>query len=226
MLDSSFVLDAAKLQNSVIKDEEMILQLKQFRGFMMIYNCAIKEIKTKFEVLNEDLSIIRKRNPIEFIESRVKSPESILNKLKRKNLPYSLESIINNIYDIAGIRVVCGFIDDIYEVAEMLKIQDDIKILEIKDYIKKPKPNGYRSYHMIIEIPVFFANRKQFVKVEVQLRTIAMDFWASLEHQMRYKKNIKGLQEVADELKECADVIAQTDIKMQELNKKIASMNK
>ncbi len=210
-----------------ITDEDIILQLKQFKGFMMIYNCAIREVKTKFEVLNEDLSVLRKRNPIEFIESRVKSPESILKKLKRKKLPYSLGSIVDNINDIAGVRVICGFIDDIYEVAHMLEIQDDVTVLEVKDYIKNPKPNGYRSYHMIVEIPVFFASQKQLIKVEVQLRTIAMDFWASLEHQMRYKdrKKVSDVKQIVSELKECADVIAATDEKMQQINKRIASIN-
>ncbi|MDD5923198.1 MAG: GTP pyrophosphokinase family protein [Clostridia bacterium] len=208
-------------------EEEFFMQMKNLRGFMMIYRCAIREVKTKFEVLNEDLSVIRRRNPIQFIESRVKSPESILKKMKRKNLPYSIEAIVDNIDDIAGIRVVCGFIDDIYEVAHMLEIQDDITLIQVKDYIKNPKPNGYRSYHMIVEIPVFFANRKQNVRVEVQLRTIAMDFWASLEHQMRYKEHqkVKDAKEISLELKQCADIIAETDKKMQDINNKIAMIN-
>ncbi len=226
-MNKVFFHNTAFVATDNMTDEEIILQIKQFKGFMMIYNCAIREVKTKFEVLNEDLSVLRKRNPIEFIESRVKSPESILKKLKRKKLPYSLGSIVDNINDIAGVRVICGFIDDIYEVAHMLEIQDDVTVLEIKDYIKNPKPNGYRSYHMIVEIPVFFANRKQNIKVEVQLRTIAMDFWASLEHQMRYKerKKVDDIKQIAAELKECADIIAATDEKMQQINKRIASIN-
>ncbi len=227
-MDRDFLKEMANNKKGVhMTEEEFFMQMKNLRGFMMIYRCAIREVKTKFEVLNEDLSVIRKRNPIQFIESRVKSPDSILKKMKRKNLPYSIEAIVDNIDDIAGIRVVCGFIDDIYEVAHMLEIQDDITVIQVKDYIKNPKPNGYRSYHMIVEIPVFFANRKQNVRVEVQLRTIAMDFWASLEHQMRYKEHqkVKDAKEISLELKQCADIIAETDKKMQDINNKIAMIN-
>lgn len=227
-MDRDFLKEMANNKKGVhMTEEEFFMQMKNLRGFMMIYRCAIREVKTKFEVLNEDLSVIRRRNPIQFIESRVKSPESILKKMKRKNLPYSIEAIVDNIDDIAGIRVVCGFIDDIYEVAHMLEIQDDITLIQVKDYIKNPKPNGYRSYHMIVEIPVFFANRKQNVRVEVQLRTIAMDFWASLEHQMRYKEHqkVKDAKEISLELKQCADIIAETDKKMQDINNKIAMIN-
>ena len=161
--------------------------------FMSMYNSAIKEVRTKFEILNDDLSMDTDHNPIEMIKSRIKTPESILKKLKRKGLPYDIDAITQNIYDIAGVRVICSFVEDIYKVSEMISSQDDIKVIEIKDYIKNPKPNGYRSYHMIIEIPVFFAQCRRNMKVEVQLRTIAMDFWASLEHKMRYKKDVEGV---------------------------------
>lgn len=187
----------------------------------MMYNCAIKEVRTKFEVLNDELSATSNRNPIEMIKSRVKKPKSIINKLLRKGYPVSMASVMENLNDVAGVRVICSFINDIYKVASMLSAQDDIKVLEIKDYIEHPKENGYRSYHMIIEIPVFFSNVKQSIKVEVQLRTIAMDFWASLEHSMKYKKDIKNSEEIADELKKCADLISDTDFKMQEINNKI-----
>ncbi len=204
---------------------DMIRQhFRDFEEFMMIYGCAIREVRTKFEVLNDDLSVANKRNPIEMIKSRVKKPESILGKLKRRNLEFSMESIIDNIHDVAGVRVICSFLDDIYAIADMFTSQDDIRVIEVKDYIKNPKPNGYRSYHMIIEVPVFFANRKQNVKVEVQLRTIAMDFWASLEHKMRYKKDIgdiDGIENLEAELKACADSIAATDLRMQEINRAI-----
>lgn len=203
-------------------NEDVFQQFHNFKKYMMMYNCAIKEIRTKFEVLNDDLSVTYKRNPIEMIKTRIKSPESIIGKLKRKNLDLSMESILENINDVAGVRVICSFVSDIYAVSEMLVSQDDIRLLQVKDYIKNPKDNGYRSYHMIIEIPVFFANSKQFIKVEVQLRTIAMDFWASLEHKMKYKHNIENSEEIANELKKCADVIASTDIKMEEINKMIS----
>ena len=194
----------------------------EFRQFMTIYNSAIKEVRTKFEILNDDLSMDYDRNPIEMIKSRIKKPESIINKLDRKGLAHDLKTIETNIYDIAGVRVICSFVDDIYQVARMFVSQDDIKVVEVKDYIKNPKPNGYRSYHMIVEVPVFFASCRRNMKVEVQLRTIAMDFWASLEHKMRYKKDIEKAEDVALQLKECAEDIASIDFKMQSINKKIS----
>lgn len=188
---------------------------------MMMYNCAIKEVRTKFEVLNDDLATAHNRNPIEMIKSRIKKPESIFKKLLRKNYEVSMASILENINDVAGVRVICSFVDDIYEVAKMFISQDDVTLLSVKDYIKTPKENGYRSFHIIVSIPVFFANRKENIKVEVQFRTIAMDFWASLEHTMKYKKDIDDADSIMRELKECADVIASTDIRMQEINKKL-----
>ncbi len=208
-----------------IDEEEALQQLNGFSEFMMMYNCAIREVRTKFEVLNDDFSVDYKRNPIEMIKSRVKSPISILNKLRRKNFPVTVESILDNLNDVAGVRVICSFIDDIYMVAEMFSNQDDITVISVKDYIKNPKPNGYRSYHMIIEIPVFFSNRKQYMKVEVQLRTIAMDFWASLEHKMRYKKDIVGAEKIEQELKDCAEVIAHTDMRMQKINQALSELD-
>lgn len=198
-------------------------QAYQFQQVMMMYTCAIREVKTKLEVLNDELSVKNQRNPIEMIKSRVKKPKSIIEKLQRRGLEISLESVINNLDDVAGIRVICSFVDDIYEVADMLIRQDDIKVITIKDYIKNPKPNGYRSYHMIIEIPVFFSDRKKPMRVEVQIRTIAMDFWASLDHQLKYKKEFGDSEEIGLELKECADIIAQTDIKMLDIRKRIES---
>ena len=184
-----------------LSSAEVLTNLKNFQKVMMMYNCAIREVRTKFEVLNDELSTTDNRNPIEMIKSRVKKPESIVGKLMRRNLDISIETIMEEIHDVAGIRVICSFVDDIYKVAEMLSIQDDVTVLQVKDYIKNPKENGYRSYHMIIEIPVFFSSVKQSIKVEVQLRTIAMDFWASLEHSMKYKKNIENSEEIAEELK-------------------------
>ncbi len=193
-----------------------------FEKFMMMYSCAIKEVTTKFEVLNADFTVAYNRNPIEMIKSRVKKPKSIFEKLQRRDFPLSMDSILNNLNDVAGVRVICSFIDDIYDVAGRFASQDDITVVAIKDYIKNPKPSGYRSYHMIVEIPVFFADMKRDMRVEIQFRTIAMDFWASLEHKMKYKKDIPGSKLLEDELKECADIIAQTNIRMQNINSKLS----
>ncbi len=201
--------------------ESLIHVGRQFQQIMMMYTCAIREVRTKLEVLNDELSVRNQRNPIEMIKFRVKKPESIIEKLHRRNLPVSLESVVNNLDDVAGIRVICSFIDDIYEVADMLIRQDDVHVIAIKDYLKHPKSNGYRSYHMIIEVPVFFSDRKKPMRVEVQIRTIAMDFWASLDHQLKYKKELVDGTDISSELKDCADVIAQTDEKMLDIRKRI-----
>lgn len=214
------------LQNEDVPEDvgKIFQPWRQFKEFMMMYASAIKEIRTKFEILNDDLSVTYNRNPIEMIKSRIKTPESIVGKMRRRGLEISMNSLLYNIDDVAGVRVVCSFIDDIYEVANMLVSQDDVTLISVKDYIKNPKPNGYRSYHMIVEVPVYFANRRQNMKVEVQLRTIAMDFWASLEHSMKYKKNVKGSEQVVAQLKECADEISYIDRKMQNINYSISEM--
>lgn len=204
---------------------DFVNDTEQFQQIMMMYNCAIREVKTKLEVLNDELSIRNNRNPIEFIKSRIKKPQSIVDKLNRKNLEVSINSIIDNLNDVAGVRVVCSFIDDIYEVARMLTRQDDIKLIEVKDYIKNPKENGYRSLHLIVEIPVFFSDITLPLRVEVQIRTIAMDFWASLEHKLKYKHNIEEAEFIGAELKECSDIISKTDFKMQEIRDRIHKSN-
>ena len=197
-------------------------QARQFQQVMMMYTCAIREVKTKLEVLNDEFSVKNQRNPIEMIKSRVKRPMSILEKLQRRGFEVSLESMMKNLDDVAGIRIICSFVDDIYEVADMLVRQDDVTVIAVKDYIHNPKPNGYRSYHLIIEIPVFFSDSKKPLRVEVQIRTIAMDFWASLDHQLKYKKSLLDDNgEISEELRQCADVIAQTDQKMYEIRKRI-----
>lgn len=206
---------------STEKIDSLFQSARKFSDILMMYQCAIREVRTKFEILNDDLALHNHRNPIEMIKSRVKKPKSILEKLNRKGLELSVSSVLENLNDVAGIRVICSFVDDIYKVAEMFTRQDDVTLLQVKDYIKNPKPNGYRSYHMIVEIPVFFADRKQAVKVEVQLRTIAMDFWASLEHGMKYKKDMPEAEEVIAELKSCADIIAATDLRMQAISQHI-----
>lgn len=195
----------------------------QFQELMMRYNCAIREVRTKLEVLNDELSIRHQRNPIEFITSRIKKPLSIVEKLHRYGVPITLESVETYLNDVAGIRVICPFIDDIYDVADMLLKQDDITLIKSKDYIQNPKPNGYRSLHLIIEIPVFFSDQKKPMRVEVQIRTIAMDFWSSVDHQLKYKKDVENSEEISAELKACADVIAKTDLQMLEIKNKIYS---
>ena len=202
--------------------EVWVNQARQFQRAMMRYTCAIREVKTKLEVLNDELSVKNQRNPIEMIKSRVKKPVSIVEKLQRRGFEVSLDSMEKNLDDVAGIRIICSFVDDIYEVADMLVRQDDVTVIMVKDYIKNPKPNGYRSYHMIIEIPVFFSDSKKPIRVEVQIRTIAMDFWASLDHQLKYKKSfIDDNGEISEELRKCANVIAETDQKMLAIRKRI-----
>ncbi|MEG0512588.1 MAG: GTP pyrophosphokinase family protein [Clostridia bacterium] len=202
--------------------ETVVEKLDMFRELMMKYSSAIREITTKLQILNDELSLQNQNNPIESIKSRVKRPVSILNKLKRKGVEPSIENIMLTLSDVAGIRVICPFIDDIYKVVAMLAKQDDVTVIAVKDYIKHPKENGYRSYHMIVEIPVFFSDQKQPIRVEIQVRTVAMDFWASLEHQMKYKHADVTDESISTDLKACADVIAATDVHMQELRNRIA----
>ena len=201
--------------------EKYFDHVQLFGEMMMRYQCAILEVQTKLQVLNNDMSVRYSRNPIEFIKTRIKNPASIAKKLKRKGLDITINNMVENLNDVAGVRVVCSFIDDIYEIANMLSRQNDVTVIEVKDYIKNPKENGYRSYHMIIEIPVFFSDKTMNMRVEIQIRTIAMDFWASLEHELRYKKDIDQDGEIGDELKACAEIINQTDCKMQSLRNRI-----
>lgn len=190
----------------------------------MRYKCAMLEVRTKLDVLNTQLSLENDRNPFESISCRIKSVPSILEKLERKGLPLTSEAIEQNLNDVAGIRVICSFPDDIYVLADRLCSQDDIRLLEKKDYIKNPKPNGYRSLHLIVEIPIFLMDGKKYMRVEVQFRTIAMDFWASLEHKLKYKKDIPGdIDDISRRLKECSDEISLLDLKMQEIHKQIES---
>lgn len=191
----------------------------RIRTLMTYYRCAMYEVETKFKVLNEELSLKHESNPIESIKTRLKSMESIQEKLIRKNLVPNLSSVENNIYDIAGVRVICSFVDDIYMLADCLLRQDDIKLIKKKDYIKNPKPNGYRSLHLIVEIPIFLCNEKKFVKVEIQLRTISMEAWANLEHRMRYKKILSPelLEKTTNVLLESANGSSMIDEKMQEV---------
>lgn len=201
--------------------EDLLTHLIQFEELMLKYRSAIREVTTKLEILNDELSAHTERNPIENIQSRLKRLYSIARKLNRLQKPVTVEAISQNLNDVAGIRVICPFIDNIYEVAQMLLKQDDVRLIASKDYIQNPKPNGYRSLHLIIEIPVFFSEGKELIRVEIQIRTVAMDFWASLEHQIRYKNDSPKAQSIAAELKACADTIAQTDLTMQKLRDRI-----
>lgn len=202
--------------------EENMIPIQQFFTY---YRCAIMEIETKFRVLNEQFSLNGESNPIEFIQSRVKSYDSIARKLFNKNIQPTLEDMEKNINDIAGIRIVCSFIQDIYRLADCFLNQDDIFLIEKKDYISSPKKNGYRSLHLIVAVPIFLENEKRMVKAEVQLRTIAMDFWASLEHKLRYKKDLPAekLSLLAGSLKECADESARWDERMQSIKNVLES---
>ena len=189
-----------------------------YKELMAYYRCAIMEIETKFKVLNEELSIQYDRNPIETIKSRLKSPESIFDKITRKGCPLTVESIEENITDIAGVRVICSFPSDIYMLANAFEKQDDIRVITRKDYISNPKPNGYRSLHLIVETPIFLHDRKRYMKVEVQFRTIAMDWWASAEHKIWYKKDIVKNESIKYELADCARIASELDQRMEQLH--------
>ncbi|MDY4575967.1 MAG: GTP pyrophosphokinase family protein [Intestinibacter sp.] len=208
--------------NMIDKLEDNMMPLKKL---MTYYRCAIMEVETKFKVLNQEFSLEYDRNPIETIKTRLKSTESIIKKLAKNDLPLTVESIEANLNDVAGVRVVCSFIEDIYLLADCLLQQDDIKLIQVKDYIKNPKPNGYRSLHLIIEVPIFLKDEKKNMRVEVQLRTIAMDFWASLDHKLSYKKDIpkEEAELLRQELLECAEISANLDVRMEEIKNRIVN---
>ncbi|CDA10824.1 putative GTP pyrophosphokinase [Intestinibacter bartlettii DSM 16795] len=208
--------------NALDKIEDNMMPLKRLMAY---YRCAIMEVETKFNVLNEEFSLEYDRNPIETIKTRLKSTESIIKKLVRRNFPLTVDSIEANLNDIAGVRVVCSFLEDIYLLADCLLQQDDVKLIQVKDYIKNPKPNGYRSLHLIIEIPIFLKDEKKDMRVEVQLRTIAMDFWASLDHKLSYKKDIpeEEAKLLRQELLECAQISADLDVRMGEIKNRIVN---
>ncbi|HAM81757.1 GTP pyrophosphokinase [Ornithinibacillus bavariensis] len=189
--------------------------------FMLSYKFAIEEVSTKINILMQEFQYIHDHNPIEHVKSRLKSPESIINKVQRKGYPLTIKDIRDNIHDIAGIRITCSYISDIYKVSEMIQKQKDIEVIQIKDYIENPKPNGYRSLHLIIKIPIFMSDHVEDVYVELQIRTIAMDFWASLEHKIFYKYNKEIPQHMKDELKEAAETAAQLDVKMEKLQREM-----
>lgn len=207
-------------------DNQMLVSLNDTKSvkadllrFMMSYKFALDEVSTKIDILKQEFEHFHDHNPIEHVKSRVKSPESILKKLKRKGLDISLPSIKEHIRDIAGIRITCSFISDIYEISRMLQNQKDITLIESKDYIQNPKPNGYQSLHLIIQIPIFMSDRVEHVFVEVQIRTIAMDFWASLEHKIFYKHNKQIPENIKNDLKEAAFSASLLDRKMESIHR-------
>jgi len=189
--------------------------------FGLRYKFALEEIGTKVRILQEEFRLIHDYNPIEHVSTRVKTAKSIINKAQRKNLPLRLDVIGEHIRDIAGIRIVCSFVSDIYRISEMILAQSDIEVVEVKDYIRNPKSNGYRSLHLILKIPVFMSDRMERVYVEMQIRTIAMDFWASLEHKIYYKYNKQVPEHLTRQLKEAADIVAELDRRMERLNEEI-----
>ena len=193
----------------------------RYAALMAYYRCAMMEIETKFNVLNQEFSLRYDRNPISSIKSRMKTPASIREKLTRRGIPVTVENIEAQLNDVAGVRVICAFPEDVRTLAKALLAQDDVELIEKKDYILNPKPNGYRSLHLIVAVPIYLAHEKRKMRVEIQLRTIAMDFWASLEHQLRYKKNVEFTEEMAKELKFCADLSAELDRRMDHLREQV-----
>ena len=191
----------------------------------LIYNAALRQVQTKMEILNEEFHHVHKYNPIEHIKARIKTPESIVKKLKRHGLESTIENMVNHINDIAGVRIICSFTSDIYRVADMIRNQKDIKVIAVKDYITYPKTSGYRSYHMIVTVPVYLSDRIVDTKVEIQIRTVAMDFWASLEHKIHYKFEGDAPQHIRTELVECARMVADLDARMLMLNDEITMIS-
>ena len=201
-------------------------ELDRWKEVTLIYNSALKEIGTKLEILNDEFQDVHKYNPIEHIKARMKTSESIVKKLKSRGYESTIENMVEHVNDIAGIRVICSFTSDIYRIAEMLAAQDDLRILATKDYIKSPKASGYKSYHMLVTVPVFLSNRVVEVKVEIQIRTVAMDFWASLEHKIYYKFEGNAPEHIQQSLVNCARIVEQLDAEMLSLNNEVQSFVK
>ena len=196
-------------------------QVDQWKSVMFLYDSALKEINTKIEILNNEFVHIYNYNPIEHIKSRLKTPDSIVKKLKRYGFEVTIDNMVEKLSDIAGIRIICSFTSDIYQIAEMITKQSDVTVLYVKDYIKNPKPNGYKSYHMVVTIPIYLTDGPVDTKVEIQIRTIAMDFWASLEHKIYYKFEGNAPDYISRELRECAEMVSSLDDKMLSLNEAI-----
>lgn len=220
--DSALLPAPADISSGIPNDinhqtKKIMGKLVDYKELRMIYACAMKEIKTKFDILNTEFSLQYNRNPINSIQSRLKSTASIVEKLAKLHQTVDIEHIDEHIHDIAGVRVICSYIDDVYLVANALLKQDDITLITRKDYIENPKENGYRSLHLIVKVPVFLSEHRLEMEVEVQLRTVAMDFWASLEHQLRYKTDFDGKEELVQELSRCAETINKTDNEMMQI---------
>ncbi|SEH36723.1 putative GTP pyrophosphokinase [Ruminococcus flavefaciens] len=229
MSEKDFYIEAfdnlpALADNSESVKEKFAHVFYDFLQLSHLYDSAIEVVKTYLGILDNEFSVKFQRNPIHNIESRLKSPQSIIGKLQKKDLPITTEAARKNLLDLAGIRVTCYYITDIYAIVEMLSRRDDFTVIKRKDYIKNPKPSGYRSYHMILNVPVYLSSHKEYAPVEIQIRTMAMDFWASLEHQLKYKTSSDIPHEISEELKECAERIAQTDLQMQNIYMQIKDM--
>ncbi|MEE1033581.1 MAG: GTP pyrophosphokinase family protein [Agathobacter sp.] len=201
--------------------EEVTEGIDSWKTMMFLYNSALKEVGTKLEILNDEFVHIHNYNPIEYIKSRIKTPESIVKKLKKGGYESTIENMVTYVKDIAGIRIVCSFTSDIYKLAEMIGKQNDLTVISVKDYMKHPKESGYKSYHMIVSVPIFLSNRVVDTKVEIQIRTIAMDFWASLEHKIYYKFEGNAPEYISRDLRECAEIVSNLDAKMLSLNQAI-----
>ena len=200
-------------------------QVDSWQEVTLVYSAALKQINTKLEILNDEFQHVHRYNPIEHIKSRMKTSESIVKKLKRYGYESTIENMVKYINDIAGIRVICSFTSDIYRIADMIGNQNDIKVISVKDYIKHPKASGYKSYHMLVTVPVFLSDRIVEVKVEIQIRTVAMDFWASLEHKINYKFEGNAPQHIKTELVECARMVSDLDARMLSVNEEILSLS-
>ncbi len=200
--------------------------IDSWKEVQLIYNSALKQISTKLEILNDEFQHVHRYNPIEHIKARIKTPESIVKKLKRNGYESTINNMVNHVNDMAGIRVICSFTSDIYQIAEMISNQSDIKVISVKDYIVNPKPSGYKSYHMLVSVPVYLSDRIEDTKVEIQIRTVAMDFWASLEHKIHYKFEGNAPDHIREELVECAKMVSELDDRMLSLNKEIQQSEK
>lgn len=214
-----------KMIEDLSKEERIQVFISELKTFYLKYTAAMNETATKIEILNEDFKTRYNHSPIEHIETRIKEPESLIKKMLRNNVPFDLSILENQIYDIAGVRVVCSFIQDIYAIVEMIQDNEEITIIKTKDYIKNPKPSGYRSFHMILKVPVYLTTGKEYVYVELQIRTMAMDFWASLEHRIKYKYDGIIPEDVQEELIQCAETISQADKQMMHLHNKVKEVN-
>ncbi len=210
------------MEYKVFRDSEV----DSWKEVMLVYSSALKEIGTKIEILNDEFQHVHRYNPIEHVKSRLKTSESIVKKLKRNGYESTIEIMVKYVNDIAGIRIICSFTTDIYRIAEMIANQSDIKVLSVKDYIKKTKPSGYKSYHMIVSIPIYLSDRIIDAKVEIQIRTVAMDFWASLEHKINYKFEGNAPEHIKDELYACAQMVSALDAKMLSLNEEIQAIER